>query len=112
MAYKLGNIMHVYRKAKDTPENTRITEQRKEFLDFVQQYVLLEDNGCLMDTNRIEDELGLDYGQINSILAQAQKAVQSTSSWPAGTLLAMLYGMWAVQTKWEHIEEKPIVVTD
>ena len=91
-------------RSGDTRTDNRTMELVKEVTEFIQQYVIKDDKFQSLDWQAIEDELGLEHGLIYRLYVESE----GHSNCHTSLLMGILFGMWAMDTRYHHLETKPL----
>lgn len=88
--------------------DSRTNEMMKELTEFTQQFIVKEDDHQHIDWQAIEDAMGLEHGTLYRLHNESEdKGSRSIS-----LIMGVLFGMWAMDTRYHHLETKPLCVTE
>jgi hypothetical protein len=92
--------------------STRHTEMDKDFTEFAKKYIVASDaTTVIYDLKSIEEDFGLEPGSIKAMLWDIGKALWKAEPQPNSqgvAILMLLYGLWAGDLRFSHIESKPM----
>lgn len=107
------------KRVPDPPNNetaytptSRAQEHEEAAIAHYQRYLAADGGGdAIFAIKRLEDDLGLEPGQVLHFMSILSKYISDTGSSgniQGAILAAFLLGVWAMDAKYEHLETKPM----